>query len=414
MKTSVFFKTACFEDPNGSLKWCNEKDSVVHIGCDAVFSVVRTLAIDFCRGFSHVEFADFGLTRPFDWHPLPDVETFTFKLFKLLHAFVLSSVAANRDGSLGKKTTYCILYHFFIILSIVYNKNMNILYCGDQGIARGVLVSILSLLKNGQKRYDSAKKQMVEDNELNLPVYHIYIMTVKYEGVLPFEPKTADFLDELVKKHNPKNFVKLIDASDIFKANLPEKNMGTYFTPCAMLRLYMDKVPELRKCDRVLYLDYDVVARGSIARFYNMDLDGIEAAGVLDIYGKNFYHYHGLLNFDYMNSGVMLFNMEECLKTGMFEKAVLLCAKKWMMLPDQAALNKAIIHRRLVSRKYNEQEERPRSDTVLHHFSNNFKFWPYFRVQKVKPFEIDKIHQVLKIHEYDDILEEYNRLKDEL
>ena len=81
------------------------------------------------------------------------------------------------------------------------------------------------------------------------------------------------------------------------------------------------------------------------------------------------------------------------------------------MLADQAALNKSIEKRVLVDRKYNEQEERPRKNTVLHHFSNNFKFWPYFRVQKVKPFEVEKVHKVLKITEYDDILKEYDKLK---
>ena len=115
-----------------------------------------------------------------------------------------------------------------------------------------------------------------------------------------------------------------------------------------------------------------------------------------------------------MNSGVMLFNMPECIKNGMFEKAVNLCAKRWMMLADQAALNKSITRRKLIPRRFNEQAERPRKDTVLHHFSNNFKFWPYFRVQKVKPFEVDKIHKVLKITEYDDILEEYEKLKGNL
>ena len=85
-----------------------------------------------------------------------------------------------------------------------------------------------------------------------------------------------------------------------------------------------------------------------------------------------------------------------------------------MMLADQAALNKAISKRKLMPRKYNEQGEKPREDTVLHHFSNNFKFWPYFRVQKVKPFEVDKIHRILKITEYDDILEKYDKLKSDL
>ncbi|MBR2741710.1 glycosyltransferase family 8 protein [Candidatus Saccharibacteria bacterium] len=273
---------------------------------------------------------------------------------------------------------------------------MNILYCGDKGIARGALVSILSILKH------------------NKGVLHFYIMTINYEDTKAFTRKTADFLDKLVKKTNAKSFVKLIDATEIFKANLPKKNMGSYFTPCSMLRLYMDKVPEIAELDRVLYLDYDVVCRGDLGEFYSMDLTGVEAAGVLDIYGRRWYHYHGLFKQDYMNSGVMLFNIPLCLETGMFEKAVELCKTKWMMLADQAALNRSISRRVLADRKYNEQEERPREDTILHHFSNNFKFWPYFHVQKVKPFEIDKIHEVLKITEYDDILNEYNKLKDNL
>lgn len=288
---------------------------------------------------------------------------------------------------------------------------MNILYCGDAGIARGVLVSILSLVRNGRKRFDGKNMRVANIPE---PTFHIYIMTIEYEDVKPFPKKTAEFLDALVKKTNPKSFVKLIDATEIFVRNLPKKNMGTYFTPCAMLRLYMDKVPELTRLNRILYLDYDVVARGDIADFYDTDLTNIEAAGVLDIYGRRWYHYRGLFKQDYINSGVMLFNLKECKKSKMFEKAAKICAEKWMLLPDQSALNRAIDRRKLMPRKFNEQEERPRKDTILHHFSNNFKFWPYFRVQKVKPFEIEKIHEVLKITEYDDILEEYKKLKEEL
>ena len=306
---------------------------------------------------------------------------------------------------------------------------MNILYCGDEGIRRGLLVSILSLLKH------------------NTGQLSIYIMTIKITteeakergmresaAVVPLAKETVSFLDKLVKEKNSASFVKLIEATEIFLENLPKKNMGSYFTPCSMLRLYMDKVPELRRLERVLYLDYDVVCRGKLDEFYDTDLKGVEVAGVLDIYGRRFYKYHGLFKRkndptlldardekepsffkqDYMNSGVMLFNMKECLKTGMFEKTRELCARRWMMLADQAALNKVISRRKLMPRKFNEQEERPRKETILHHFSNNFKFWPYFRVQKVKPFEITKIHRVLKIREYDDILERYKALKDNL
>lgn len=276
----------------------------------------------------------------------------------------------------------------------IRNKVMNILYCGDKGIKDGVLVSILSLIK------------------YNREPLHIYILTIDYEDTVAFADKSAKFLDKIVKKVNSKSFVKKIDATDVFVKNLPQKNMGSYFTPCSMLRLYADKISELPK-DRILYLDYDVVCRGSLSEFYNMDLSGVEAAGVLDIYGKYFYHYN-FPKTDYMNSGVMLFNMEECKKSGMFDKAVKLCQKRWMMLADQAALNKSVKKRKLLPRKYNEQGERPKEDTVLHHFSNNFKFWPYFHVQKVKPFEVEKIHKILKITEYDDILKKYKELRGNL
>lgn len=317
---------------------------------------------------------------------------------------------------------------------------MNILYCGDEGISRGVLISILSLMINGEKYarsqdYHTSPNNREEKNHTSAkPEYTIYIATINYQDVKPFKKQTADFLDKLVKKYNPKNQVHLIDATKIFTDNLPQKNMGSYFTPCSMLRLYIDKIPELNKLDRILYLDYDVVCRQSIENFYHTDLTNIEAAGVLDIYGRRWYKYHGLfkkkndktlidardkkdfsfLKQDYMNSGVMLFNIPECIKTNMFEKTVNLCAKRRMMLADQAALNKSIKIRKLMPRKYNEQAERPQKDTVLHHFSNNFKFWPYFRVQKVKPYEIDKIHNILKITEYDNILDEYSKLKDNL
>ena len=273
---------------------------------------------------------------------------------------------------------------------------MNILYCGDDGIKDGVMVSVLSLLKHASE-------------PLN-----IYIMTIRYPGVKTFSERAALYLDKMVRQRSARSFVRLLDATEAFSANPPVKNMGSYFTPCSMLRLYIDKMPELCGLDRLLYLDYDVVCRKDPAKFYEMDLTGIEVAGVLDIYGRRWYRYHGLFTQDYMNSGVMLFNIPECLKTGMFEKAVKLCAKRKMMLADQAALNKVIVKRKLVERKYNEQEERSRKDTVLHHFSNNFKFWPVFRVQKVKPFEVEKVHEVLKIHEYDDILEEYLKLRENL
>ncbi|MGF2565352.1 hypothetical protein ACQUWZ_25890, partial [Ralstonia pseudosolanacearum] len=90
---------------------------------------------------------------------------------------------------------------------------MNILYCGDQGIKDGLLVSILSLIKN-------------VDEALN-----IYILTIDYGNSKPISEKTTKLLNELVKKHNKSGFVKTIDATEVFKKRLPKANMKSYFTP---------------------------------------------------------------------------------------------------------------------------------------------------------------------------------------
>lgn len=271
---------------------------------------------------------------------------------------------------------------------------MNILYCGDQGIKDGLCVSILSLAKNCKK-------------PLN-----IYVLTINYQNSKPLSDKTIKVLDGIVKAKNPESFVKKIDATQQFVDNLPVKNMKSYFTPCSMLRLYLDKISGLPE-DKILYLDYDVVCRRDPSEFYESSLDGLEAAGVLDIYGKFFYHYN-FPKTDYMNSGVLLFNMQECLKNDIFPRAVELCKKRRMMLADQAALNKVIKRRKLMPRKFNEQSDRPKEDTVFHHFSNNFKFLPIFHVQKVKPHQVDRIHKVLKITEYDDILKQYTDIRKDL
>jgi hypothetical protein len=35
-------------------------------------------------------------------------------------------------------------------------------------------------------------------------------------------------------------------------------------------------------------------------------------------------------------------------------------------------------------------------------------------VQKVKPFDVERVHGVLRVYEYDDILEMYDRLRNKL
>ena len=134
---------------------------------------------------------------------------------------------------------------------------MNILYCGDKNIEDGLIISILSLL-------DHATEPL-----------HVYILTAALDlETARCEPVTdtvVDFLNALLNNRDGGS-VRKIDVTEHFMACLPEKNLGTRFTPCCMLRLFADQVEEIP--DRILYLDADVVCRKNIRDFYHAVCSG--------------------------------------------------------------------------------------------------------------------------------------------
>lgn len=273
---------------------------------------------------------------------------------------------------------------------------MNILYCGDENIEDGLLISILSVLKNVKEELKFYVLTMNIENEQN-----------KFNAI---SESSIDFLNEKVKEVNENNFVKRLDITDLFKRELPIKNMETRFTPCCMLRLFADEIPEMP--DKILYLDTDVVCRKDCSEFYNQDISNYEVVGSLDYYGKWFFK-NNIFKFDYINSGVLLLNIAKIKETKLFEKCRKLCRDKEMFMPDQSAINKMAIFKKIVPRKYNEQRKLHK-DTVLQHFTTSFRFFPWFHALTIKPWNIDRVHKELKIDEYDDIFEEYIKMKENM
>lgn len=262
---------------------------------------------------------------------------------------------------------------------------MNILFCGDEGVCEGIFLSSLSICKN--------------TNE----AINIYILTASVGAHTAIPQNFADKLQTTIVNKNSGNKVTLLDISEIFCRYLPLANMGTRFTPLCMLRLFADVVSEIP--DRILYLDTDVLCRGDFKEFYYSDITDIEIAGVPDRYGKWFFG--NVFKHDYLNSGVLLMNMSNIRKSGLFEKCRSLCRDKKMFMPDQSALNKLAVKHK-VPAKYNAQGK-IKPDTVFKHFTTFFKFFPYIRAVTVKPWHTDKLHNELKIFEFDDIIEEYQR-----
>ena len=266
---------------------------------------------------------------------------------------------------------------------------MNILYCGDETMERGLLISLLSLLKN------------VEES------LHVFVLTMALDRAdrhfSPISEQTIRCLDARAKEKNPENSVRRIDLTTLFEAEPPQKNMDTRFTPYCMLRLYADQIPEIP--ERILYLDTDVICRRNCGAFYHQPLAGHEVVGVLDHYGKWFFRTTPF-RLDYLNSGVLLLNMAMIRQTGLFKKCRARCRDKKMFMPDQSALNQLAATKKIADRKYNEQRKL-HQDTVFQHFTTSFRFFPWFHTLTVKPWQIDEVHQKLKLFEYDDILEEY-------
>lgn len=262
---------------------------------------------------------------------------------------------------------------------------MNILFCGDTNVCQGIFLSALSLCKHTSR-------------ELT-----VYILTAGIGDHKAIRPDFAEKLQAAIRRKNENSRVILLDITETFGAYLPTANMNTRFTPLCMLRLFSDTVPQIP--DKVLYLDTDVLCCGDFDTFYDLDISGTEIAGVPDRYGKWFFG--NILRHDYLNSGVLLMNMENIRRSGLFRKCRERCRDKKMFMPDQSALNK-LARKQKVPGRYNAQGKL-KKDTVFKHFTTFFKFFPRFRAVTVKPWHTRRLHEELKIFIFDDILDEYKR-----
>ena len=262
---------------------------------------------------------------------------------------------------------------------------MNVLYCGDRNILDGLIISTLSLAKN---------------TKTNL---NIFVFTMKMRGYKEITEKSMRELEKVLQKKNPKHKITLVDITKEFQSDMPRANLSTFFTPYCLLRLYADLVDILPK--KVLYLDTDVVALREPNLFYKMDNSEYEIIGAVDYYGQHWIRTN-LREKDYMNSGVLLMNMDLIRESKLFKKTR--DRIKWakMLLPDQTSINIYAKRKLIVDRMFNEQKQET-DKTVFRHFSTTFRFWPVFHTQKIKPWDIDRLHRILKCHTFDDVLDEY-------
>jgi lipopolysaccharide biosynthesis glycosyltransferase len=273
-----------------------------------------------------------------------------------------------------------------------YQEGIHLLYCGDSNIEKGLILSVLSVVRNVRE-----------------PVYiRVFTMTLStgQRYYAPVSEQCIAILDECVKWYHPASFVRRYDLSREFQRELPEANMKTRFTPYCMLRLFADWAEDIP--DRILYLDNDVLCRKDFSEFYHQNLEGWEFAGVFDYYGSWLFRKH-FLRRDYVNSGVLLLHMDMVRRTNLLEKCRVRCMTTKMFMPDQTALNREAKAKKIAKRKYNDQRYLHK-DTVFQHFTTSFRLFPWLHKVTVKPWQTERMHRKLKLHEYDALLPEYHRI----
>jgi len=271
---------------------------------------------------------------------------------------------------------------------------INVLFCGNDKVFDGMLTCILSILNR------TSTKEPFRFFIFTMDVSHIK------DAYVPIDDKYIEVLNKVIKEYNQDNVAIKIDVTLLYMKHFDKcPNEGAYCSPYTLIRLFANSLPE--DIDKLLYLDADIMFNKDITLLYNIDIEGYEYAAARDHYGKY------LLYYNYINAGVLLFNMKEARKTNLFIKAQDNIKKKKYLFADQTALVKATTKKKMLPQKFNDQKFLHKNRTVVRHFSKRLFYFPYPHTDNIKQWHIEKVHKVFKYHVFDDIYDKYLKIKEE-
>lgn len=269
---------------------------------------------------------------------------------------------------------------------------INILFAGNDGVFDGMLTCALSIFKR------SKLDEGVTFYVMTMDVSHLK------ESYVPISDKKIAFFENVIKEYNPENRVLKIDVTDLYKKEFSGcPNESAYCSPYTLIRLFADEIPEIP--DKILYLDVDIMFNRDIKLLYDIDVEGYEYAAARDHYGKY------MINPNYINAGVLLFNMKEMRRTGIFAKARELIKTKKLVFADQSALIRSTTKKKMLPQRFNDQKFLHKH-TVVRHFSKRLFWLPYPHTENIKQWQVGRVHQKFGYYVFDDIFFEYIYLKE--
>ena len=267
-------------------------------------------------------------------------------------------------------------------------SEISVCYSGNRRVFPGLLLSVLSLVRHTDR-----------------PL-HVFVLSMDLRGedpaFLPFSQAQQDLLGRVVREKNADSRVFFLDMTERYRAALAHgKNKKNFYTPYAQLRLFLGELEGIP--DKILYLDVDTMCLSDIGQLYDTDIAGFEYGAVLDHMGKFW------ISPTYCNSGVLLLNLPRLRETKLLQRCRDYIEGHRLVMPDQTALHRLHEARRILPRRFNEQRA-PRADTVVKHFCRGIRWVPFFHIYNYKQWEREKVHEKLRLHCFDDIYEEYDRL----
>ena len=264
---------------------------------------------------------------------------------------------------------------------------MNVLFSGNDKVFDGILTCAISIFKRSESKEP----------------FHFYVMTMDVSHIKPeytaISEEKIEYLNQVVKHYNPDNQVTRLDVTEIYNrefANCP--NEQCYCSPYTLLRLFMDMIPDMP--EKILYLDVDIMFNRDIALLYDTDVSDYEYAAARDHYGKY------LLNPNYINAGVLLFNLKKVRETGLLVKARELIKTKKMLFADQDAIYRSTEKKLMLPQKFNDQKFLWKN-TVVRHFSKRLFYLPYPHTENIKQWHVSRMLRVFGYNQFDDVLYEY-------
>jgi hypothetical protein len=99
-------------------------------------------------------------------------------------------------------------------------------------------------------------------------------------------------------------------------------------------------------------------------------------------------------------------------ETNLLGKARELIKKKKLTFADQSAIIRSTTKKKLLSQRFNDQKFLYKK-TIIRHFSKRLFWLPYPHTDNIKQWNVEKVHEVFKYHQFDDIYEKYFKLKEE-